>query len=78
MFSLMRRAQADLESSSLLAGRRIALVRVDVHATWVSQAVLDMLPDPLPLSDEEIEKSGGKVLRGPDGALSGMQGSSSV
>ncbi|VDC03172.1 unnamed protein product [Peniophora sp. CBMAI 1063] len=63
---------ADLESSPLLAGRRIALVRVDVHATWVSQAVLDMLPNPLPLSDEEIEKNGGKVMRGPDGALSGV------
>lgn len=30
-----------------------------------------MLPDPLPISDDEIEKNGGKVLRGPDGSLSG-------
>jgi hypothetical protein len=64
--------QSDFASSPLLANRFIALQRVDVHATWVSQAVLDLLLSPLPISDDEIEKRGGKVLRNEDGSLSGI------
>ncbi|KAI0033488.1 amidohydrolase family-domain-containing protein [Vararia minispora EC-137] len=59
----------DFSASPVLAGRLIALQRVDLHATWVSQAVIDLLPNPLPISDSEIERRGGKVLRDNDGAL---------
>lgn len=47
----------DLEASVTLRGRPIALKRVDIHAEWVSRAVLDQLgelPDHVP---------GGKILR---------------
>lgn len=33
----------DLEASSILRGKKICLARVDVHAEWVSRAVLDEL-----------------------------------
>lgn len=35
------------------------LDRVDVHCVWVSRAVLDLLPDPLP------DVNGGEVVREP-------------
>ncbi|KAI0313267.1 amidohydrolase family-domain-containing protein [Amylostereum chailletii] len=63
---------ADFDRSPLLKGRLIALTRTDAHAVWVSNAVLDLLPSPLPISDDEILKRGGMVLRNPDGALTGV------
>lgn len=52
-------SKADLESASELHGKYIMLDRVDVHCVWVSQAVLDLLPDPLP------ETPGGEIVTDP-------------
>ncbi|RPB09937.1 hypothetical protein P167DRAFT_510079 [Morchella conica CCBAS932] len=38
----------DLEDDPELKGKYIMLDRVDVHCTWVSEAVLKLLPNPLP------------------------------
>jgi predicted amidohydrolase YtcJ len=57
---------ADLETSTVLRGLPISLARIDVHAEWVSQAVLDMLgelPDEVP---------GGHIVRYPDGKPTGV------
>lgn len=40
--------KADLIADDLLRDKFIMLDRVDVHCIWVSQAVLDLLPNPLP------------------------------
>ena len=48
-----------LESDERLRGKFFMLDRVDVHCTWVSQAVLDLLPDDLP------EVPGGEIVRTP-------------
>ncbi|KAK3381287.1 amidohydrolase [Podospora didyma] len=48
-----------LESDERLKGRFFMLDRVDVHCTWVSQAVLDLLPDELP------DVPGGEIIRTP-------------
>lgn len=49
-----------MESDDKLYGKYIMLDRVDVHCVWVSRAVLDLLPDPLPdLVD------GGEIIREP-------------
>ncbi len=49
-----------LESDDNLKGKFIMVDRVDVHCTWVSQAVLDLLPDDIP---DEIP--GGEIVREP-------------
>lgn len=52
-------AQADLELGPPFDGLYIMLDRVDVHCTWVSQAVLDLLPDDVP------DVPGGEIIRDP-------------
>ncbi|KAA8635150.1 hypothetical protein SMACR_06116 [Sordaria macrospora] len=52
---------AMLESDPALKGKYIMLDRVDVHCTWVSQAILDMIPpESLP---EDVP--GGEIIREP-------------
>lgn len=51
--------QADLSADDKLKDLYIMLDRVDVHCIWVSQAVLNLLPDPI--SDVD----GGEVVREP-------------
>lgn len=61
---------ADLESSSLLKGKKISLARIDVHAEWVSQAIIDELeamPGALP---EEVD--GGLIVRDVNGRPTGV------
>ena len=50
----------------MLRGLRISLTRIDVHAQWVSQAVLDEL-DELP---SEVE--GGQIVRDEEGKATGV------
>ncbi|KAL9108168.1 MAG: hypothetical protein Q9227_007022 [Pyrenula ochraceoflavens] len=50
---------ADLATDHLLKGKYMMLDRVDVHCVWVSQAVLDLLPKPLP------PLPGGEVVTDP-------------
>lgn len=60
----------DLESSPLLQGKKICLARVDVHAEWVSRAVLDELearPGGLPGMVE-----GGLIVRDDNGKPTGV------
>lgn len=52
-------AKAMLEEDPRLKGKYIMLDRVDVHCTWVSQAVLDLLPKDLP------DIPGGEIIRDP-------------
>ena len=52
-------SKADLNSYEVLSGKYIMLDRVDVHCIWVSRAVLDLLPDPLP------PLPGGEVITDP-------------
>ena len=57
--------QADLEAEPLLRGRPMAFRRVDGHALWVSQKVIDEsgeLPD---------EVDGGAIIRDDSGTPSG-------
>ncbi|KAI0141709.1 amidohydrolase [Xylariaceae sp. FL1272] len=49
----------DLASDEKLQDLYIMLDRVDVHCIWVSQAVLDLLPDDLP------DIPGGEIVRNP-------------
>ncbi|KAJ4408205.1 hypothetical protein N0V85_004276, partial [Neurospora sp. IMI 360204] len=52
---------AMLESDPALKGKYIMLDRVDVHCTWVSQAILDLIPpESLP---EDVP--GGEIIREP-------------
>ena len=57
--------QADLESEPLLRGRPMAFRRVDGHALWVSQKVIDLSGE-LP---EEVD--GGAIIRDVSGAPTG-------
>ncbi|KAJ7125052.1 amidohydrolase family-domain-containing protein [Mycena epipterygia] len=59
---------ADLSSDPLLRGRPILLLRVDVHATWVSERVLELMA-PLP-PDSDIE--GGSIIRDASGEPTGI------
>lgn len=58
--------QSDLDKDPLLKGRLISLTRVDGHARWVSQAVLDLMPD-LP---EKV--GGGLIVRDKQGNPTGI------
>ncbi|KAH6613771.1 amidohydrolase family-domain-containing protein [Chaetomium sp. MPI-SDFR-AT-0129] len=49
-----------LEQDDALKGKYFMLDRVDVHCTWVSQAVLDLLP-----ADFPDEVPGGEIVRKP-------------
>ena len=54
-------SKADLEAAIELRGKYIMLDRVDAHCVWVSQAVLDLLPDPFPdIPGGEIATDPGK------------------
>ena len=53
---------AILESDPRLAGRYIMLDRVDVHCTWVSQGVLDLV---MPGGGEVEDVPGGEIVREP-------------
>ncbi|KAF7375864.1 Amidohydrolase 3 [Mycena sanguinolenta] len=57
---------ADLSSDPLLRGRPILLFRVDVHASWVSERVLEIL-GPLP-----SEVDGGRIIRDASGKPTGI------
>lgn len=48
-----------LENDERFQGLYVMLDRVDVHCIWVSQAVLDMLPEDLP------DIPGGEIIRDP-------------
>lgn len=48
-----------LEEDERLRGKYFMLDRVDVHCTWVSKAVLDLLPGDLP------DVPGGEIVRTP-------------
>jgi predicted amidohydrolase YtcJ len=58
--------KADLARSPALRDLPIVLYRIDVHAAWVSPAVLELMGE-LPLDGE-----GGKVVRDADGAPTGV------
>lgn len=61
---------ADLESSALLKGKKISLARIDVHAEWVSQAIIDELeaqPGGLP---DQVD--GGLIVRDAYGKPTGI------
>lgn len=58
--------QEDLESSSTLSGLPISLSRIDVHAEWVSPAVLKLMGD-LP---DHVE--GGQIVRDEAGKPTGV------
>lgn len=51
--------KADLDVEKLLRDKYIMLDRVDVHCVWVSQAVLNLLPNPLPVIP------GGEIITDP-------------
>ncbi|KAK7424385.1 hypothetical protein QQZ08_008643 [Neonectria magnoliae] len=51
---------ADIEQDDSLRGVYMMLDRIDVHCTWVSQAVLDLLPADLPAA-----VPGGEIVREP-------------
>ncbi|RXK39578.1 hypothetical protein M231_03080 [Tremella mesenterica] len=57
---------ADLNVSPLLRNVPISLARIDVHAEWVSQAVLDLM-GPLP---DHVE--GGQIIRDAQGSPTGI------
>ncbi|KAJ7668524.1 amidohydrolase family-domain-containing protein [Mycena polygramma] len=59
---------ADLSSDPLLRGRPIMLLRVDVHAAWVSERVLEIMA-PLP-PDSDVE--GGSIIRDASGEPTGV------
>jgi predicted amidohydrolase YtcJ len=58
--------QADLEASPILRGLPISLQRIDIHAEWVSPAILDLLGD-LP---DHID--GGEIVRDEAGKPTGI------
>lgn len=62
---LIEQLQDDLDSEFLLKGRRIYLDRVDGHAAWVSNRVLQLMGD-LP-----NEVDGGLIIRDPSGKPTG-------
>lgn len=60
----------DLATSPALRGKKICLARVDVHAEWVSRAVLDELekrPGGLPQTVD-----GGLIVRDDQGRPTGV------
>ncbi|GAA6039999.1 hypothetical protein JCM8097_002660 [Rhodosporidiobolus ruineniae] len=57
----------DLDRDPRLQGRPIYLKRIDVHALWVSPAILKLLPPNLP-----AEVPGGEIVRLADGRPSGV------
>ncbi|KAJ7039089.1 amidohydrolase family-domain-containing protein [Mycena alexandri] len=59
---------ADLSADPLLRGRPILLMRVDVHAAWVSERVLEIMA-PLP-PDSDVE--GGSIIRDAAGEPTGI------
>ncbi|KAJ6558428.1 amidohydrolase family-domain-containing protein [Mycena vulgaris] len=59
---------ADLSSDPLLRGRPISLLRVDGHAAWVSERVLELMA-PLP-PDSDVE--GGSIIRDASGEPTGI------
>ena len=58
--------QADLDSSPILRGLPISLARIDIHAEWVSPAILTLLGD-LP---DTID--GGEIVRDESGKPTGV------
>ncbi|KAM0333071.1 hypothetical protein ACHAQA_001729 [Verticillium albo-atrum] len=50
---------ADIEKDELLKGKFFMLDRIDVHCSWVSQAVLNLLPAEIP------DVPGGDIIREP-------------
>jgi predicted amidohydrolase YtcJ len=58
--------QGDLDSSPLLKGLPISLARIDIHAEWVSPAILTLLGD-LP---DTID--GGEIVRDESGKPTGV------
>ncbi|TDZ55067.1 putative amidohydrolase YtcJ [Colletotrichum trifolii] len=50
---------ADIEEDEVLKGKYFMLDRIDVHCTWVSQAVLELLPADIP------DIPGGEIIRKP-------------
>jgi predicted amidohydrolase YtcJ len=58
--------QADFERSPKLRGLPISLQRIDIHAEWISNPILSLLPE-LP---ETVE--GGKIMRYPNGSATGV------
>lgn len=60
------RSQADFESSPKLRGLPISLQRIDIHAEWISNPILSLLPE-LP---ETVE--GGKIMRYSNGSATGV------
>ncbi|KAJ7729505.1 amidohydrolase family-domain-containing protein [Mycena maculata] len=59
---------ADLSSDPLLRGRPILLFRVDVHAAWVSERVLELMA-PLP---PDLDVEGGTIIRDASGEPTGI------
>lgn len=57
-----------MDAEPLLSGRPIALRRVDGHAIWVSQAVLDLMGDLPPSKNVE----GGLIVRDSNGIPTGV------
>lgn len=51
--------QADIENDPSLKGIYMMLDRIDVHCTWVSQSVLNLLPSEIP------DIPGGEIIRDP-------------
>jgi predicted amidohydrolase YtcJ len=60
----------DLEASPILRGKKICLARVDVHAEWVSKAVLDELEKRKGGLPDSIE--GGLIVRDGQGRPTGI------
>ncbi|GAA5827663.1 hypothetical protein JCM11251_001776 [Rhodosporidiobolus azoricus] len=58
---------SDLDRDPRLHGRPIYLKRIDVHALWVSPAILRLLPPNLPST-----VPGGEIVRLPDNSPSGV------
>jgi predicted amidohydrolase YtcJ len=52
-------SQDDIEQDEQLSGIFMMLDRIDVHCSWVSRAVLNLLPDEVP------DVPGGEVIRDP-------------
>jgi predicted amidohydrolase YtcJ len=58
--------QADLDASPILKGLPISLQRIDIHAEWVSPAILELLGD-LPATID-----GGEIVRDGSGKPTGV------
>ena len=67
-FAVLIHVHANSQSfpQDVLRERPIVLYRVDIHASWVSQKVLDLLA-PLP---DKVE--GGEIVRNAEGQPTGM------